>query len=314
MLSGAMSGSNLVKPVPESLRNDLVSRRPDGRPRGAKKFAVVKGFAFGIPWHELGTARSNAVAKLKEYDAIVWDGDPRKANSFTTIIGDVLNQQPNKKFYAIVQEQKGANKLYQNVRNTGKRKVNKGVPVSAWPSTVKAVILPEKKNENLNLQKVSSIIGENAKPFELKGLAGLRRLVRENPGATFNVIFYGGGEIAKIEKDVLGNSNKKTRLLGNNAPRVTVNERNIRRLKPASNEQLNLTARLRFKGRRNQPRYRNLPGYSLELYENETRPQYLSNSSYPKDPNFRARLQKAISRFVDPNREEEINRRHMRGN
>ena len=299
-----MSGSNLVKPghVPgQSLRNYLASRRPDGRPRGAKRFAVVKGFAFGIPWNELGTERNNAVAKLKEYDAIVWDGDLRKGNSFTTIIGDVLNQQPNKEFYAIVQEQQGANKLYRNVRNTGKRKVNKGVPVSAWPSTVQAVILPEKKNENLNLQMVSSIIGENAKPFELKGLAGLRRLVRENPGATFNVIFYGGGEIAKIEKGVLGNSNKKTRLLGNNAPRVTVNERKISRLTPESNEQLDLTARLRHHGRRIQPRNRNSVKANLELYENENRPTTLSKSSYPKKPNFRARLQNAIGRFKPGN-------------
>ena len=114
-----------------------------------KSVAELKGFVFGVNWHNHLDKVQELLKKIKPFSAVTWDGDLYKHNSFTFILQLIMNEYPNKKYIAFKKE-KGLKKLKSNYFE-----YNTGVPSRGFSQQIKAVKMNNKiKFDNMGIQAI----------------------------------------------------------------------------------------------------------------------------------------------------------------
>ena len=79
--------------------------------RSQGSVAVLKGFVFGVNWNTPNHSKviQEAINDLKHFDAIAWDGDLLKKDSFTRILLNVMMTYPNKRYIAFKKKKSAKN-------------------------------------------------------------------------------------------------------------------------------------------------------------------------------------------------------------
>ena len=150
------------------------------------KVAVLKGFVFGVNWETRNHSDviKQAVLDLKKYDAIAWDGDLLKKDSFTRVLFEVMFKYPKKQYIAF-KKSKSKHKLQGTYSET-----NYGVIASGFPQvTIKAIEVIEMNNgihwKNMGIQAIQKLQG------------GFNEV---------DIFFFGQGNVAKSEAKHIENS------------------------------------------------------------------------------------------------------------
>ena len=142
------------------------------------KIATVKGFVYGVNWQSDDI--QNYVKHLSLYDVIVWDGDLFKPDSFTYLIKQLMEQFPEKKYIA-------------HKKETSVHKLS-----HLYQEDDHGVIATGYDLDTLQVHKMDASLKWN----EL-GVRGLIWLLDQYPGEQIDVIFFGQGDFAKQEEEVM---------------------------------------------------------------------------------------------------------------
>eukprot|EP00756_Hemistasia_phaeocysticola_P041204 Hpha_TRINITY_DN16903_c3_g15::TRINITY_DN16903_c3_g15_i1::g.53564::m.53564 len=137
------------------------------------KTVFLKGYAGGLDFPSLGGAKGLLLQMMRQgaYDTVVWDGDPYKPDSFTSLLPEVAHALPEARLVAL--------KILRDVQ-----KCREG-----WEA---------------KLQGRAQVEGVDVADFVALGRAGL-----EKYGEGADVFFFGGGKVAREElKNMLSSPEK----------------------------------------------------------------------------------------------------------
>ena len=160
------------------------------------KVAVLKGFVFGINWNKHKSIKEDVIENLKPYDAIAWDGDLHKKNSFTDVLYHVMKKYPNKKYIAF-KKGKHVHKLQSNYTEN-----NYGIEARGYNTKIDVVAV----NDSMK--------------FNEMGIYAIQWLQRKYKKV--DIFFLGQGGVAKKEEEKI----TKSKIL---FPNVTIKKYNVSR-------------------------------------------------------------------------------------
>ena len=145
-----------------------------------EKVAVLKGFVFGVNWNTDNhrCVIQEAIKDLQKYDAIAWDGDLLKNDSFTRVLFDVMLTYPAKQYIAF-KKSKSKHKLQGTYSEN-----NHGVMASGFPHVTKNPIFVIEMKNNISWQKM--------------GINAIQKL--QMNFNEVNIFFFGQGNVAKSEE------------------------------------------------------------------------------------------------------------------
>ena len=150
------------------------------------KVAVLKGFVFGVNW-ETDSHRNvtkQAISDLKNYDAIAWDGDLLKKDSFTRVLFEVMLKYPEKQYIAF-KKSKSKHKLQGTYSET-----NYGIIASGFPRVTKNAINVIEMNNGIHWKNM--------------GIQAIQTL--HDGFDEVHIFFFGQGDVAKSEAKHIENS------------------------------------------------------------------------------------------------------------
>ena len=173
------------------------------------KVAVLKGFVFNVNWNSQKEILDDVVASVKDYDAIAWDGDLYKKDSFTHVLKHVMKTYPKKRYIAFKKE-KHIHKL-----QAGYKENNHGVMSYGYNANIKINIIP-----------MPNEIG--FKNIGIQGILKLQRMFKR-----VDIIFMGQGAVAKDEENRIMKAKQIF-------PNVTIKKYNVKRPEKFTNMPANI--------------------------------------------------------------------------
>ena len=148
------------------------------------KVAVLKGLVFNVNWtsQKHKAILDDVVASVEDYDAIAWDGDLFKKDSFTYVLQKVMKTYPEKRYIAFKKES-NKHKLQLGYKENNHNVNSYGYNI---------------KNNNI-LININIIPMPNEMHFKNIGIQGILKLQREFKRV--DIIFMGQGKVAKAEEN-----------------------------------------------------------------------------------------------------------------